>query len=259
MRHLIILCFSGLLMAQIQAQPLGLNLSLGLRKTFKINAKSNYHLRQQFQISPEIERYDNEYGDFFNEDGFWPIPDRRSGNNTGLINPKNELDDTPRIIHAGWRSSSYAQFNHAFFPWLRTNQGYTLFFNGEEWRHTFRAELDYRPMRHGKTKYKVDFAARGLIQVIGRPEEGAYRWRPFFVPRFDAEWAFMPNHILAFSNSLNGIVEGPSLQFDRWRMRPSLVFIYQKIHRFSIVYQMDRSIEGKKRTHGFSFEYEIRI
>ena len=130
MRYLIILSFYGLLTAQIQAQPLALNLSVGLRKTFKINAKSNYLLRQQFQLSPEIERYDNQYGDFFNEDGFWPIPDRRIGNGNGLINPKTELDDAPRIIHAGWRSSSYVQFNHAFFPWFRTNQGYTLFFNG---------------------------------------------------------------------------------------------------------------------------------
>lgn len=254
------------------AQDIGLGLTLGVRKTFTLGKKSSLDLRQQFQFNPEIKKYNNKYGDFFNEDGFWPIPDRYrdddeledddelpAGAGNGTPNAEGELNDSPRRIKINWRSTTAFQHNYRFFPWLRCNEGYGLFFDGEELRHIFRAELDYRPLRHGDKKRKVDLAARTLFQYVGQPDDGVYKWGALLVPRLDVEWTFKKNHILGLSNALNGGWEKGVFKFDRWRVTPKIVLIYEKIHRFTFSYQYQQHIDKPKNSDGLILSYEVRF
>lgn len=261
------------------AQDWGFNLNVGVRKSFETGKKSSLDLRQQFQFTPEIREYDNEFGDFFNEDGFWGIPDRYEddgpgddgdddddddddlppGAGNGIPNNGGELADSPRRVTLDWRSTSSFQYNYRFVPWFRANTGYGLLFDGEAFRHTFRAELDYRPMRHGKTKRKVDLAARTLFQYAGQPDDGQMRWNATLVPRFDCEWAFRKNHILGLSNALNGAWEKGDFSFDRWRVTPKVVLIYEKIHRFTFSYQYQHRLDKPRQTHGLALGYEVRF
>lgn len=258
------------------AQDWGFNLNLGVRKSFELSEKSSLDLRQQFQFTPEIEEYDNQFGDFFNEDGFWSVPDRYDdddepgdnddddddmppGSGSGVPNNGGELTDSPRRITLGWRSTSSFQYNYRFVPWFRSNTGYGLTFDGEALRHTFRAELDYRPMRHGKTRRKLDLAARTLFQYAGQPDDGKMHWSPTVVPRFDCEWAFRKNHVLGMSNTLNGAWEESGFGFDRWRLTTKMVLIYEKIHRFTFSYQYQHRLDKPQSTHGLNFGYEVRF
>lgn len=256
------------------AQNVNLALSVGVRKSFIFNKKSSLDLRQQFQVTPEIKKYNNESGDFFNEDGFWPVPDRYQEDDdndddddddlppgAGNGNPINngELNDTPREISFDWRSNTSLQYNYRFFPWIRSNTGYALLFDGEELRHTFRAELDYRPLRHSKQKKKVDLALRNLYQYVGNPDDGKYEWESVYIPRFDVEWTFKKNHLLQFSNALNGAWNKKGFEFDRWRVNTNLVFTYRKINRFTLGYQFQQRLDKPRKSHGINFSYEVRF
>jgi hypothetical protein len=247
---------------RVSAQQVGISISAGIRKSFELSKQSSIDLRQQIQANPEIKKYDYEYGDFFNEDGFWAIPDTYVNPDSipGVPNkPDNELDDLPREVTIDWRSNTSVQYNYNFFPWLRFNTGYSLFFNGKEFRHTFRGEIDYRPLKHSKEKRKIDIAARTLYQYVGQPDDDEMEWESFLVPRVDFSWAFKKNHILSFSNSLNGTWDDGIFEFDRWRSNISIGFIYHKKHRFTFAYQLQQRLDKPRRTHGVSFGYEIRL
>ncbi len=271
MKNTVLILFFFAASHQIFAQDFGFSLSLGARKTFKLSKKTTLDLRQQIQLNPEIKKYNNKYGDFFNEEGFWPIPDRYEeddelddddlppGAGSGIPNTGSELDDTPRDISLDWRSTTAFQYNYQFFSWLRTNGGYSLLFDGEELRHNFRAELDYRPLRHCKKKQKIDLSARGLFQYVGQSDDGVYEWDALLIPRLDAEWTFKKNHILGLSNALNGGWKKGALSFDRWRITPKFVFIYEKKHRFTFSYQYQQRIGKPKHSQGMSFGYEVRF
>jgi hypothetical protein len=260
-----------LVSSAVQAQNLSYSLGLGIRKTFNFNKKASLDLREQLQINPDIEQYDlSKGGDFFNEDGFWPIPDRYrddddddesddDDDDSGAPDNNGELNDQPYRISFDWRTTTSGQFNYHFFPWLRTNAAYALFFNGDEFRHTFRTELDYRPLRHGGRKPKFDLATRVLYQYNGSPDDGKYEWQSLLTPRLDASWTFKKNHTLIVTNALNGAWDDGQLEFDRWRLNTSLVFTYQKIHRFTLGYQFQQRLGRPKRSHGVSLVYEVRF
>jgi hypothetical protein len=245
----------------LNAQQVGISISAGVRKTFNLTSKSSIDLRQQIQANPEIKKYDYQYGDFFNEEGFWAIPDAYVNPDSlpGVPKPDNELDDLPREVTIDWRSNTSFQYNYSFFQWLRFNTGYSMFFNGKEFRHTFRGEMDYRPLKHSEQKRKIDIAARVLYQYIGQPDDEEMEWESFLVPRVDFSWAFKKNHTLSFSNSLNGAWDDGELEFDRWRSNISLGFVYHKNHRFNFAYQFQQRLDKPRRTHGVSFGYEIRL
>ena len=76
MHRIVILLFLLAVATTVYTQQVGYNVSVGVRKTVNFTKKTSLDIRQQFQLTPEIERYDNQYGDFFNEEGFWAIPDR---------------------------------------------------------------------------------------------------------------------------------------------------------------------------------------
>jgi hypothetical protein len=281
MHRIVILLFLLAVATTVYTQQVGYNVSVGVRKTVNFTKKTSLDIRQQFQLTPEIERYDNQYGDFFNEEGFWAIPDRYrtddddndddndddddddddlppgAGNGTPVDG--NELNDLPTEINWDWRSNTSLQFNYRPRKWLRINSGYALFYNGKEFRHTVRAEVDYRPLRHTKSKKKVDLAARVLYQQIGQPDDDQFEWNSFLIPRFDTEWTFKKNHILTISPSLNGVWDDGKLEWDRWRVNTSLAYIYKKIHRFSFSYQFQQRLDKPRRAHGISLGYEIRL
>lgn len=266
---LVILCC--LLKSNVSAQPIGISISAGIRKTFQLTKKSSIDLRQQFQVNPEIKKYNNKYGDFFNEDGFWPVPDRyealEDGDDDDLpqganpVTPNNpgELNDLPYRIKFEWRSNSAVQYTYRFAPWFRGNTGYSLLYDGEEFRHTFRAELDYRPLKHSKTKRKFDLGARALYQYIGAPDDGVYEWQSLVVPRIDADWNFKKNHILQLSNALNGAWDEGKFEFDRWRANLNLIYVYKKSNRFTLSYQFQQRLDKPRQSHGCSLGYEIRF
>lgn len=254
------------------AQNAGVSLNFSVRKIFNFGKKSSLELRQQLLLTPEIEKYDNEFGDFFNEDGFWPVPDRYRdddeldddddlplGAGNGIPNNNGELNDSPHKVTLDWRSTSSFQYNYRFFPWFRSNTGYGLFYNGEEFRHTFRAELDYRPLRHSDQKRKVDLAARTLFLYVGQPDDGNFEWNALLVPRFDMEWTFKKSHVLGVSNSLNGAWDDDIFEFDRWRIYTKIVLIYEKIHRFTFGHQYQQRLDKPDGSHGLNFGYEIRF
>jgi hypothetical protein len=273
-RYLLLL-FCLLIHFSAQAQDLGVSLSAGLRKTFKISKKFSVDARQQFQLNPEIERYDNRFGDFFNEDGFWPIPDRYrdddefdeddadddlpDGAGNGIPDNNSGLNDQPYSIEFDWRTNSALQANYRFFPWLRANAGYALTFDSEEFRHTFRVETAYYPLRHNKEKRKLDLITRLLYQQIGNPDDGVYEWNGALTPRADVEWTFKKNHLLQFSNALNGAWDDKTFEFERWRSNLSLIFTYNKIHRFTLGYQFQQRLGRSRYTQGISFGYEVRL
>lgn len=271
-----ILLFSLLLASHLGfSQDLSLGMNVGVRKSFELGPKSALDLRQQFQFTPEIRKYRNKYGDFFNEEGFWPVPDRYRDDDeldeddeedfpTGAGNgipqkPGGELNDLPTRIKLDWRSNTSVQYNYGFFAWLRANAGYGLLFDGEEFRHTFRAELNYRPLKHDKKKRKVDVTARTLFQHTGTPDDGVYEWRSLLVPRVDVGWAFKKNHLLQMSHALNGGWEEGIFAFDRWRANLNLVFTYQKDHRFTLSYQFQQRLDKPRRAQGAVFDYEFRF
>jgi hypothetical protein len=269
--HLLLLLLIG---ATAPAQDLGFNLNIGVRKTFKWGKKSSLDLRQQFQVNPEIKKYNNKFGDFFNEDGFWPVPDRYRdddelddddeddlppGAGNGQPATGDELSDTPRRISFEWRSTSALQYNHQFLKFLRANTGYGLFYNGEEFRHNFRWEADYRPLRHFKGKRKMDIAARTLLQLQGNPDDGEMEWAAALVPRLDAAWAFRKNHTLTLTNALNGAWDDGIFEFDRWRANLNLAFTYEKINRFTLGYQFQQRLDKPDHSHGISLTYELRF
>ncbi|MDX1911687.1 MAG: hypothetical protein SFV22_09400 [Saprospiraceae bacterium] len=256
------------------AQDWGYNLNVGLRKTFKLSKKSTLDLRQQLQVNPVIKKYNNKFGDFFNEEGFWPVPDRYRdddelddddeddlppGAGNGQPDEEDELSDTPRRIKFEWRSTSALQFNHQFFKWLRANTGYGLFYNGEEFRNNFRVEADYRPLRHFKGKRKLDLAARTLFQYQSNPDDGEIEWNAALVPRADVIWNFKKNHALTLSNALNGAWDDGIFEFDRWRANLNLTFTYDKINRFTLGYQFQQRLDKPDHSHGLSLNYELRF
>lgn len=252
------------------------NVSVGLRKTFKLGKKNAFDLRQQFQFSPRIQRLEYRVGDIFNEDGFWPIPDRRAIPNddddddddddndpprSPSKNPDKELDDTPLEVNFNWRSNMAAQYNFQPFRWLRLSQGYILFYGEKEFRHTLRSDLDYRPVRHWHKKPKLEFALRGQLQYLGRERKGIFEWKRTVVPRADLIWVFKKEHQLVLSNSYNGEWEKHFFQFDRWRLGLNVSFSYQKAHRFSIGVQYQERMNSKKKKPiaGLGFSYEVRL
>ncbi len=274
MNRIVILLFSLAIASPVFAQNIGYSVNASVRKTFNFKKKSSLDLRQQIQLTPEIERYDNKYGDFFNEEGFWSIPDRYRNDNdldddddddlppgagTGIPLNGRELNDSPTEINWDLRSNTSFQFNYRARPWLRANTGYSLFYNGEELRHTMRAELDYRPLRHTKSKKTLDLAARVLYQRVGQPDDDKFEWNSFLIPRFDTEWTFKKNHILLISPALNGVWDDGKLEWDRWRVNTSMAFIYQKIHRFTFSYQFQQRLDKPRKSHGVSIGYEVRL
>jgi hypothetical protein len=256
----IILC--GLISGQLVAQNVGYSVSVGIRKSFNMTKKSSLDLRQQVQLTPDIEKYDNEFGDFFNEEGFWPIPDRYTNDDDqGTPDHNGELDDSPTAIEWEWRSTASWQYNYRLKPWIRANTGYALFYNGEEFRHTLRAELDYRPLRHTSRKKQVDLATRVLWQRVAKydEEDAEWEWDAFLVPRVDMEWTFKKSHLLVISPALNGAWDDGTIEWDRWRVNTGLTYIYRKVHRFTFSYQYQQRLDKPNRSHGVSLGYEVRL
>ncbi|GAB4497035.1 MAG: hypothetical protein OHK0019_29870 [Saprospiraceae bacterium] len=281
MKNAVFILFLFAATCPLFAQEFGASINLGLRKTLNFDKKSSLELRQQFQFTPEIEKYNNKFGDFFNEDGFWPVPDRYRddddldddndnddddddddlppGAGSGTPVDNGELNDTPHKITLDWRSTSSFQYNFRPAEWFRTNTGYGFMFDGEDFRHTFRAELDYRPLRHLEGKRKLDLAARTLFQHIGQRDDGKMEWNNLLTPRFDVSWAFDKKHTLTLSNALNGGWDDGIFEFDRWRVNAALAFTYKKIHRFTLAYQYQQRIGKSSHSQGLSFAYEIRF
>jgi hypothetical protein len=231
-------------------------------------------LRQQLQFNPDIELYNNRYGDFFNEESFWPIPDRYkelededdlddapAGAGNGIPDRNGELDDLPRQIEWEWRSSSVLQTTYRIQRWFRLNQIYTFQYNGERGRHTFRIEPDYRPLQHWKKKGRVlDPSLRLQFQYAGQPDDGQYEWVASLAPRFTMDIRLKKDHILSLNSTLNGEWDDGVLEFDRWRFSPQFLYTYKKNHRFTLGYQFQQRIDKPDRiTHGFSLGYEIRL
>lgn len=263
-RFLILISASG----PATAQQLGINTSVGLRGTIKLSKKSALDIRQQVQVNPEVKKYNNKYGDFFNEDGFWPIPDRYKDeedapddDGTGIPDNPGELNDQPWDISFEWRSSSSMQYNYRMFKWLRSNLNYNFVYDGDELRNTFRTELDYRPLLHQRNKKRqLDVSIRTQFQYAGQPDDGNYIWKSSLVPRLNLEWNIKKNHLLSVSYALNGAWDDTGFAFDRWRINPQFTQVYKKNHRFTLGYQFQQRIDKPdKVSHGISFSYEIRL
>lgn len=261
--------------APLLGQHLGTSLNFGLRKTFNFSEKNLWVLRQQVQLNPEIERYNDRYGDYFNEDDFWVIPTRyqnpdndaepddddnngssSGGGNTPLF---PELNDAPTRVLVEWRSTTSTVFTHKIRPWLRVNSAYAFFYNGNDRRHTFRTELDYRVVKQFYPKSKWDISVRSLVQCSGQRDDGALEWATFWVPRFDVEWKYRPRHTLAISQTVNGVLEDQRVAFDRWRLACNLQFDLSKKHRYTFGYQYQRRLDQPVRSHTLQFSYEIRL
>lgn len=259
-------------------QHLGTSLNLGLRKTFYFSEKNLWVLRQQVQLNPEIERLNNQYGDYFNEEGFWLIPDRYEApdddaapddddepddddGTPGNGNPPffPELNDDPTRVMVEWRSTTSTVFTHKIRPWLRLNSAYAFFYNGDDRRHTLRTELDYRVLKQFFPKSKWDISVRSLVQRIGQRDDGALEWATFWVPRFDVEWKYRPRHTLAISQTVNGVLDGGQLEFDRWRVACNLQFDLSKKHRYTFGYQYQQRLDQPVRSHTLQLSYEIRL
>ncbi len=260
-----IVAILGFVLPNASAQQVGISISAGVRKTFKINSKNTIDLRQAFQINPEIKKNDK-YGDLFEENGFWPISNREEepdddDDDDDDATPINtgELNDDPYKIKFERRSTTSAQYSFLFTPWLRSNTIYSLLYTGEEWRHTFSTELDYRPLKHSKKKRNLDMAARALYQRLAVPDDGKYEWRTAVVPRVDVNLTIKKTYILQTSNALNGVWEKGEFGFDRWRANVRLVYIYNKKNRFTFGYQFQRRLDKPRSSHGCSFGYEIRL
>lgn len=243
-------------------QSIGLNASVGIRKTISFNEQLSLEIRQQFQVSPEIEKYNQQYGDFFNQDGFWPIPDDDDDDddNDDPDDPgPNELNDDPTRINFNWRSNTSTQFNYRPKRWLRTNSGYGLVLLEKETRHVFRAELDYRPLDHQAKKRKLGLAFRTLYQLIGSVEPTQQIWTSSLTPRIDLNWAFNKKYSLQLNHAWNGAWQNRQFQFERRRTNLNLVYIYKKMHRFTFSFQIQQRLDNAKLTQGLSFGYEARI
>jgi hypothetical protein len=274
MKQLVILCLLLSAAFTAIAQQIGVNTAAGVRGTIKLSKKSALDIRQQIQVNPEIKKYNNKYGDFFNEEGFWPIPDRYKdkddstdeddfpdGAGTGIPDNPGELNDQPWDISFGWRSSSTVQYNYRMFKWLRGSFNYNFVYDGDELRNTFRTEVDYRPFQHQrKKKREIDVSIRTQFQYAGQPDDGSYTWKPSLVPRFNLEWNINKNHALLISYALNGAWDDGIFEFDRWRINPQFTQVYKKNHRFTLGYQFQQRIDRPdKVSHGISFSYEIRL
>ncbi len=236
-------------------------------------------MRQQFQITPDINRYDNEFGGFFSEDVLWPIPDRRyketgddidddddddddTSNDNGNSNPiTKELDDAPILINMDWRSTSGVQYNRQWFKYLRSSIGYALMHDTKRTQHSFRIEIDYRPLRHWKGKRIIDISARVGLQTTGykRKKNNAMKWDTQLAPRIDVVWNFQKDHTLTWSNGLGGLWDNGIFLFDRWRSNINLNFIYRKNHRFVFGFQRQQRLDKQRISYGMSWGYEYRF
>lgn len=248
------------------------NVSVGLRKTFDIGKKNKLDLRQQFQFNPKIQKAAYRVGDIFNEEGFWPIPDRATTNDdddddqdneggNGNGNPIREIDDNPLTISLSSRSVTSILHTFSGFRWLRISNGYSMFYGEKEFRHTIRSEADYRPVRHWKKKPKFEIALRGQMQHLGRNRKKGFQWTRTVAPGADLIWTFKKEHQLTLSHSYNGVWEKDFFEFDRWRLGLNAGFSYKKIHRFSVGFQYQERMNSKKKKPilGFGLGHEIRL
>ncbi len=248
-----------------QAQHLGVGFSLGLRKEIGLWKNGALDLRQQIQINPDIEKYDQEFGDFFNEEGFWPIPDRYrpikdQDDPGGVVIPKpGELSDSPYDISFEWRTSSIVRLSHNFAKWLRAGSSYTLFYNGEEFRHAWQSEVDYRPLQHGKAKRKFDISTRATFQRTGRPKKDKYVWESFLTPRLNMTWAFKKNHSLYLGGALNGAWDDGELEFDRYRISTGITYMFKKRYSFDFGYQYQQRLDKPGNSNSISIAYQIKL
>jgi hypothetical protein len=128
-------------------------------------------------------------------------------------------------------------------------------------RHSLRAEVTYRPLKHFKGKRKWDVAVRTLFQYNGAEyrKKREMRWQASLVPRADVAWTFHKNHTLTLSNALNGAWDDGIFKFDRWRTNVNLGFSYRKIHRFVLSFQHQKRLNKPRATKGLSFGYEVRF
>ncbi len=271
---------------QISAQSVGINVALGIRKTFSVTSKSSFNIRQQILLTPDIKRYDNEIGDLFNEEGLFSLlyrPSRQVINEDGGDDDEDneddkgspssdgddkdpllgELDDRPIRIDWDWRTSSFAQYNREWFKWLRSLTGYSLQYDGKRVYHGFRAEVDYRPMRHWKKKKAIELTARIGFQVVGKKRNSkkasVMKWESQLTPRMDVMWNIKKEHTIVWSNSLNGAWDGPYFAFDRWRSALQLNFSYRKTHRFVFSFQRQQRLDKCRISYGAGMGYEVRF
>jgi hypothetical protein len=271
MKYRIILsCLLLLLNGALTAQHVGISVTAGVRKTWAITKKAGFDLRQQIQINPEIKKFESDYGDIFNEEGFWPIPDRDDddgdddddgGVNNPPIDPGTpELNDDPYTVSFEWRTSSVGRLQYNFFEWLRLSSGYTLFYNGEEFRHAWQSELDYRPLLHNDRKRKFDISTRMVFQRTGRPRKsGGMKWESFLTPRFQLTYKMDKKHTFYAGSSLNGAWDDNILEFERYRLNGGIQFTFNKKHLFDLGYQFQKRLDKPDRSNSVSLSYTVRL
>jgi hypothetical protein len=264
-KHILLGALLFSMLSWSQAQHLGVSLSVGVRKEIKLWKNGALDLRQQIQVNPEIEKYDQEFGDFFNEESFWPIPDRYrpadDDDDDGgvVVRPPGELGDSPYDISFEWRTSSIVRLSHSFAKWMRVTSGYTLFYNGEEFRHAWQSELDYRPLQHGDTKRKFDISTRVSFQRTGRPKKDKMVWEAFLTPRLNMTWAFKKNHSLYLGGALNGAWDDGILEFDRYRITTGITYTIKKRYTFDFGYQYQQRLDKPGNSNSISLAYQIKL
>jgi hypothetical protein len=252
------------------AQHLGISISGGVRKTWNFTDDLTFDLRQQIQVNPEIRKFDSEFGDFFNEEGFWPIPDQYRDDDDDDEEeeeeppvqppPPNELDDSPYTISFEWRTSSVTRLQYSIFDWMRVSTGYTLFYNGEEFRHAWQSELDYRPLLHSDKKRKFDLSTRVGFQRTGRPaKKGGMKWESFLTPRIQATFKMDKKHTLYGGGSLNGGWDDGIFEFDRYRLNGGIQFSFKKTQMFDLGYQYQVRLDKPGQSNSISLSYMVRL
>lgn len=252
-------------MNTMMAQHLGMGVTLGLRKDWQITKKSVLDVRQQIQVNPEVRKFQSKFGDIFNEEGFWPIPDRLldedddNDEDDGRGGRDGELNDDPYDVSFEWRSSTVVRGQYSFFNWLRLASGYTLFYNGEEFRHAWQSELDYRPLLHSKAKRKFDISTRVGFQRTGRPNKGSMRWQSFLTPRLNMTLKVDKKHTLYAGAALNGAWDDKELEFDRYRLNAGVQFAVNKKNLFDLGYQFQQRLDKPGKSNAISISYTIRI
>jgi hypothetical protein len=265
--RIILSCFLLGVTAVLSAQHIGVSVSAGIRKTWKLNKKISFDLRQQIQVNPEIEKFESDYGDIFNEEGFWPIPDRDDDaeeedddGNTPPVDPGGELNDDPYTISFEWRTSSVGRLQYNFYDWLRLSSGYTLFYNGEEFRHAWQSELDYRPLLHNDADRKFDISTRMVFQRTGRPRKsGGMKWESFLTPRLQMTYKMDKKHTFYAGSSLNGAWDDNILEFERYRLNGGIQFTFNKKHLFDLGYQFQKRLDKPDRSNSVSLSYTVRL
>lgn len=254
-----------------QKQHLGVNLNLGIRKNIQLVPRFYLDLRQQLQLNPEFRQYELKYGDIFNEEAFWSIPDRyedddHDGNDDDdddepvVVTPSGELNDAPRELSLEGRSSSIVRLQYNTFDWLRGSTAYTLFYNGEEFRHAFQGDLDYRPLRHSGESKKWDLSLRAGFQRTAEPRKrGGYRWESFLTPRATLNWRFKKKHNWYGGSALNGGWDEDFFEFDRWRLNTGIQFMPNKRILFDLGYQYQKRIGRTSESHTLNITYQFRF